>query len=162
MKYILTCTLLLLLLQLPAQHYQIVNNEVKIEKAILFKTGTDVLLPESDDALTIIKKYLDEKTYISQLRVECHADNTGNEAATQLLTEKRALAVCAKLVNMGVDCKRLLAVGFGSTKPVADNNSAEGRALNWRTCFFNAALRGKLIGGMPADGGGKAAGLSCN
>ena len=59
---------------------------------------------------------------------------------------------------MGVDCKRLIAVGFGSAKPVADNSTPEGKAQNRRVSFFNAALRGRLIGGMPADGGGQIAG----
>ena len=63
---------------------------------------------------------------------------------------------------MGVDCKRLVAVGFGNTKPVADNSTPDGKARNSRVSFFNAALRDRLIGGMPADGGGKVAGDACN
>lgn len=63
---------------------------------------------------------------------------------------------------MGADCKRLIAVGFGSTKPVADNNTAEGKAANRRVSFINAALRSRPIGGMPVDGGGKVAGDICN
>ncbi len=145
-----------------AQDYKLEGNEVKIEKQILFETGTDKLKPESTAALEVIKQYLSDKSYISTLRVECHDDNTGNEAAKQLLTEKRAFAVCKKLVEMGVDCKRLIAVGFGSTKPIADNNTPEGKVQNQRVSFFNAGLRGSLIGGMPADGGGRAAGDVCN
>lgn len=71
------------------------------------------------------------------------------------MTEKRAFVICQELINMGVDCKRLLPVGFGAGKPVADNNTPEGRASNRRVTLVNAALRGKLIGGMPADGGGQ-------
>lgn len=145
-----------------AQDYKIENNEVKIEKQVLFETGSDKLKPESTAALEVIKQYLTDKSFISTLRVECHDDNTGNEAAKQLLTEKRAFAVCKKLVEMGVDCKRLIAVGFGSIKPVADNSTSEGKAQNRRVSFFNAALRGRLIGGMPADGGGQIAGDACN
>jgi len=73
------------------------------------------------------------------------------------LTEKRATAVGRWLVAHGIDCKRLLAVGFGSNKPIADNATPDGRAQNRRITISNAALRGRLIGGMPADGGGQPA-----
>lgn len=154
--------ILLLTSSLIAQDYKIENNEVKITKVIMFKTASAELLPESDEALLIIKKYLDDKSYISLLRVEGHTDNGGNANDNQLLSEKRALAVCKRLISLGADCKRLLAVGFGDTKPVADNSTPEGKAENRRISFINAALRGKLIGGLPADGGGKIPGDTCN
>lgn len=157
--FLLLCISTVTILQ--AQDYQLEGNEVKISKAIVFETGTDKLMPESNAALEIIKQYLTNKSYISTLRVEGHTDNNGNASANQTLSEKRALAVCKKLVEMGVDCRRLLPVGFGGSKPVADNSSAEGKAQNRRTGFINAALRGRLIGGMPADGGGKVAGDPC-
>lgn len=160
-RVIFSFALLLFACSLQAQDYTIENGEVKITKEIQFKTASAELLVESDEALSIIKKYLDDKSYITLLRVEVHTDNSGDESANQLLSEQRALAVCKKLVAMGVDCKRLIAAGFGSTKPVSDNSTPEGKAQNRRTGFFNAALRNKLIGGMPADGGGKVAGDPC-
>lgn len=161
MKWLFLSALSLFSIVLHAQDYKLDGNEVKITKQVVFETGSDKLKPESTAALEIIKQYLTDKSYISLLRVEAHTDNTGNAAAGQLLSEKRALAICKKLVEMGVDCKRLVAVGFGSSKPVADNSTAEGKAQNQRINFFNAALRGRLIGGMPADGGGKPAGDPC-
>ncbi|MBK7376214.1 MAG: OmpA family protein [Ferruginibacter sp.] len=149
-------------LVINAQDYKLEGNEVKTAKQVIFETGSDKLKPESMAALETIKQYLADKSYISLLRVECHTDNSGDANAGQLLTEKRALAICKKLVEMGVDCRRLIAVGFGNTKPVADNSTPEGRAQNRRVSFLNAALRNRLIGGMPADGGGKVAGDVCN
>ena len=149
-------------LVINAQDYKLEGNEVKTAKQIIFETGSDELKPESMAALEVIKQYLADKSYISLLRVECHTDNSGDANAGQLLTEKRALAICKKLVEMGVDCRRLIAVGFGNTKPVADNSTPEGKAQNRRVSFLNAALRNRLIGGMPADGGGKVAGDVCN
>lgn len=149
-------------LVINAQDYKLEGNEVKTAKQVIFETGSDKLKPESMAALETIKQYLADKSYISLLRVECHTDNSGDVNAGQLLTEKRALAICKKLVEMGVDCRRLIAVGFGNTKPVADNSTQEGRAQNRRVSFLNAALRNRLIGGMPADGGGKVAGDVCN
>lgn len=162
MKYILTAAFVFCTIILQAQDYKIENNEVKIEKQVLFEAGTANLKPESTAALQIIKKYLEDKSYISLLRVECHTDNSGNNDDNQTLSEKRALAICAALVKMGVDCKRLIAVGFGSTKPVADNTTPGGKAANRRVSFMNAALRNHPIGGLPVDGGGKVAGDSCN
>jgi OOP family OmpA-OmpF porin len=104
-----------------------------------------------------VRAYLEAKSYISSLRIEGH----GDDAASQALTEKRALAVARWLVAKGVDCKRLVAVGFGNTKPVADNSTPEGKAQNRRIAFFNAGLRGRAIGGEPLDGGGKLAGDTC-
>ena len=158
MKLFILSLLLFVCSTLFAQEYKLEGNEVKIEKQVLFETGTDKLKAESTAALEIIKQYLNDKSYISLLRVECHSDNNND----QLLSEKRALAVCKALVKMGVDCKRLIAVGFGASKPIADNSTPEGKAANRRVSFINAALRGHAIGGMPVDGGGNVAGESCN
>ena len=162
MKWNLALLFSLFSLALYAQDYRLEGNEVKISKQIIFETGSEKLKPESMAALETIKQYLAGKSYISLLRVECHTDNAGDASTSQLLTEKRALAICKKLVEMGVDCRRLIAVGFGNTKPVADNSTPDGRAQNRRVGFFNAALRDRLIGGMPADGGGKVAADVCN
>lgn len=165
MKWFFTILLASFAFSLQAQDYKLEGNEVKITKPILFETGSDNLKQESYAALEIIKKYLEDKPYISTLRVECHNQKAGSvyaDSLLQVLSEKRALTVCRALVKMGVDCKRLVAVGFGSTKPIADNSTPEGKAANRRVSFFNAALRERPIGGMPIDGGGKIAGEFCN
>jgi OmpA-OmpF porin, OOP family len=162
MKLFLTILLAFFAITLQAQDYKLEGSEVKITKPVLFETGSAKLKPESTAALEIIKQYLDDKSYISQLRVECHTDNDGDATTNQMLTEKRAVVVCKKLIELGVDCTRLLAVGFGDTKPVADNNTPDGKAENRRVTFVNVALRGHVIGGMPVDGGGKIAGELCN
>lgn len=161
MKSILIALVVLATLPAMAQPYKIENSEVKLEQAIAFKAGSDQLEASSKAALEAVQQLLKDKSYISTLRVECHSDNTGIETNNQTLTEKRALAVSRELVKMGVDCKRLLPVGFGSTKPVADNATPEGKAQNRRTTLIIAGLRGRAIGGMPLDGGGKVAGELC-
>ncbi len=161
MKTILSFLLSVIAITTNAQDYKIENNEVKISKPILFESGTDQLKSASDEALAIIKKYLDEKTYISLLRIESHSDNSGNAEESQRLTEKRSMAVCKALVKTGVDCNRLIATGFGANKPIADNGTAEGKAENRRISFVNVSLKGRVISGLPIDGGGKVAGKSC-
>ncbi len=139
--------------------YHLEGHELKVEGAINFAEGGDKLLPESEKALDAVKTYLDDKKYITTLRVEAHTDAGGE--ASQALSERRALAVARRLIEKGVDCKRLVAVGFGGTKPIAPGDSPEGKAKNRRVSFFNAALMNRLIGGMPADGGGQVAGDVC-
>lgn len=122
-----------------------------------FKTNTATLSETSEVPLNLIADYLAQKDYISLLRIEAHV--TGSDA--QALSEQRAMAVVRALVRRGVDCKRLLPVGFGDSKPIADPTTPEGRAQNPRIEAINAALRGRPIGGMPIDGGGRVAGDPC-
>jgi OmpA-OmpF porin, OOP family len=140
--------------------YDVVGNQLIVPHPIAFVPGT-ADLKDSDDAIAYVAGYLRSKSYVSTLRIEVHSDSQGADDYNQQMSEKRALAVAKALVAKGADCKRLLPVGFGETKPVADNKTADGRAQNRRTWFFNAALRGKPIGGMPTDGGGKVAGDPC-
>lgn len=65
--------------------------------------------------------------------VEGHTDSTGNAAYNQKLSERRAGAVRDTLVNQfGVEASRINAVGYGKERPVADNATSEGRAINRR------------------------------
>ena len=161
-RLLISICLLISVFQIKAQNYKLEGNEVKISKQVFFEAGTDKLKPESNAALQIIKQYLTDKSYISQLRVEGHTANDNDADFNQKLSERRALAVCKKLIELGVNCKRLIAVGFGDTKPVADNSTPEGKVKNRRVSFINVALKGNVIGGLPVDGGGQVAGTLCN
>lgn len=142
--------------------FQMENGAIKLPGPVLFETGKEKLRPESDAILEIVKGYLVAKPAITLLRIEGHTDSTGLAAANQLLSERRALSCARWLVAHGVSCKRVLPVGFGDSKPIAPNNTADGRAMNRRMSFVNASLKGKPIGGMPVDGGGKVAGDPCS
>ncbi len=134
------------------------GNELKLPSPIVFETGSAKLkLEESQVALDYVKSYLNEKSYISLMRIEGHLANNSKSSSEQTLSEQRATAVYEWLVANGIDCKRLLAVGFGSTKPIASNETPEGKAQNNRIQFINAELRNRAIGGMPLDGGGNVA-----
>ncbi len=68
-----------------------------------------------------------------RLAIEGHTDNQGDDAHNQDLSNRRAQAVKAYLVDMHeVDAGRLQTAGFGEGQPVADNSSPEGRAQNRR------------------------------
>ena len=140
-----------------AQSFKIDNNQIVPDKPVLFKAGTAEILKESEETILGIKNFLDQKTYISLLRVEGHVAEGNNK---QRLSEERATAVLNWLVKNGVDCKRLIAVGFGDSKPIAAADSPE-KAGNNRIVFAIAALKGRPLGGMPVDGGGKLAVPAC-
>ena len=144
--------------QLPG----IEKGKLVLKDQVTFKTGSAELTEEGKLALNPVKEFLTQKDYITSFRVEGHTDNSNAESLNQKLSEQRALSVCRWLVENGIDCKRLIAVGFGSTKPLAANDSAENRAMNRRMEFIPAAIRGKAIGEMPVEGGGVIAGDPCN
>ena len=64
-----------------------------------------------------------------------HTDNTGEPELNQQLSEQRAQAVMSYLVDKGIAASRLTAVGYGATRPVASNDTEEGRDENRRTEF---------------------------
>lgn len=140
-----------------------VSNEgrLSVPGPVVFETGSDKLLPESDAVLEHVQKYLGQNPQITLMRIEGHTDSDGNDASNQALSERRAMSVARWLTAKGVDCKRLLPVGFGESRPVGDNATEEGKAKNRRTAFYNAAVKGKPIRGRPVDGGGKPAGNPC-
>jgi OOP family OmpA-OmpF porin len=99
---------------------------------IFFDTNADKLRPESAPVLKQIGDMLVSHPDM-KLAIEGHTDNVGAAAANQTLSDKRAAAVKAYLVqNFQVDAARLTSKGFGSTKPVAPNDDEAGRQKNRR------------------------------
>ncbi len=136
------------------------GNALALPSEIVFATdGAALDEAASSAALWYLVDYLAAKSYISTLRIEGHDSDAG--ASAQTVTEQRALAVATWLVAHGVACDRLVAVGFGNNKPIADNSTAEGKSQNRRIAVINTALRGRAIGGLALDGGGQDAGAVC-
>lgn len=98
---------------------------------IRFATGSDVPLPESEGSLADLASALKQDPKL-RLRVEGHTDAVAGDAYNLDLSQRRARQVLAALVKRGVEERRLQAQGFGRTRPVADNATAQGRALNRR------------------------------
>ncbi|HEX3928240.1 MAG TPA: OmpA family protein [Gemmatimonadales bacterium] len=99
---------------------------------ILFNTGSDQIRGESTPTLKEIGDMLTQHADL-HLTIEGHTDNTGTVAGNQTLSEKRAASVRQYLIdNYRVEGARLKSVGYGQTKPVASNDTAEGRQNNRR------------------------------
>jgi OOP family OmpA-OmpF porin len=102
---------------------------------ILFDFDKAVLKEQFKSELDETKVVFDQNPDL-QVTVEGHTDSTGSDAYNQKLSERRAKAVVRYLEqNVGVDPSRLSAVGYGESKPVASNDTAEGRAKNRRVEF---------------------------
>jgi OmpA-OmpF porin, OOP family len=97
-----------------------------------FETGTTKLTPDSvptiDSLTAILKAYS-----TAGFRLEGHTDNTGDPAANKKLSQDRADAIKALLVQGGIADSRINTAGFGAEKPVASNDTEDGRLKNRRT-----------------------------
>jgi OmpA-OmpF porin, OOP family len=97
-----------------------------------FETGTATLTAASgatvDQLATLLKAYPSVN-----VTLEGHTDATGDAAANKQLSEQRAEAVKAKLVQAGIGAERISTGGFGQERPLATNDTEEGRARNRRT-----------------------------
>ena len=101
---------------------------------ITFATGKADLKPESMTEIARIAKLMTEHPELN-FEVQGHCDATGSDAVNDPLSQKRAEAVVAALIEQGIAAGRLSAVGKGSHEPVADNGTDEGRAKNRRVEF---------------------------
>lgn len=98
---------------------------------IYFDTDRATLRPDSEPTLVQVRGLLTERPTL-RLVVAGHTDAVGTDAHNQSLSERRAEAVVAWLTARGVAAGRLQSAGHGEAQPVADNATAEGRALNRR------------------------------
>ncbi len=104
---------------LPSIHFE-------INEAYLKHESLQIL----DQLVLALKKYPRIK-----LEIQGHTDSTGDRESNQTLSEKRAEVVRDYLVKQGVGPERLLTVGYGQDRPLASNNTEDGRTLNRRTQF---------------------------
>ena len=100
-------------------------------EGIEFDSGSDRLRPASDSTLRQVAAALQAKPEL-KVEVEGHTDNVGADAANLALSERRAKAVAARLVALGVPAGQLTSAGYGASRPIASNETPEGRQRNRR------------------------------
>ena len=105
---------------------------VRVELDVKFDFDKDRVKEESYGDIKNLADFMNQYPQTTTT-VEGHTDSVGSDAYNQGLSERRANAVRNVLVNQyGVDGERVNAVGYGETRPVADNASDSGRAINRR------------------------------
>ena len=97
-----------------------------------FATGSADITDEFARVLDGAAQVINEHPEIQLLEIQGHTDNTGTDAINNPLSQARADAVRNYLISKGVDPSRLVAKGYGSTKPVASNATEQGRYQNRR------------------------------
>jgi outer membrane protein OmpA-like peptidoglycan-associated protein len=130
------------------------QSQVFIEGKIVFDTNKAVIRPGSERKLETLLQFLKEHPEVTRLRIEGHTDAQASEEHNQELSARRALAVADWLVDHGVQNTRLIAVGFGESRPLGPNELAAGRSENRRTEFHVAEVNGRpFLGKDPYAGG---------
>jgi len=101
-------------------------------KNIEFSSNSSELPASASIELNKLVVLLKENNTI-QVQISGHTDNTGKEEENKKLSANRALAILNYLMEEGIEKNRLSYQGFGSSKPIASNDTTEGRAKNRRT-----------------------------
>ena len=105
---------------------------ITLSGSVLFTSGQSELLPAAQMKLNEVAKALTEQDPESRMVVEGHTDSQGGVEFNEKLSQQRAQAVRDYLVSRGVAADRITAEGFGPSRNVGDNATAEGRANNRR------------------------------
>lgn len=110
------------------------ESEPIVLKNVFFATNSAELRPESKNELDKLKQLLEENPKM-RIRLNGHTDSEGDDAKNMDLSDRRAHSVRTYLISKGIAADRMDAKGYGESKPVATNDTPEGRQQNRRTEF---------------------------
>src|SRR5262249_16272159 len=112
-----------------------ISTSTPIEFQVYGKTRFETITPISEEVLKEIKNALDQHPEILKLEVQGHTDDSGTEEFNQRLSQERADGVRQWLIDAGVPASKLVAKGYGFSKPRGDNRIRTGRTVNRRVQF---------------------------
>jgi len=119
----------------PVLKAKVVGKKIEISEKVMFEFDKAIIKIDSHGLLGDVAKVLEEHGDIDKIRIEGHTDSEGKNSYNKKLSQKRADAVKAFLVQAGIDESRLEAVGYGEERPVGDNATDDGREKNRRVEF---------------------------
>ena len=105
--------------------------QVTFKSDVLFDTNSAALKAGAYDEMTRVAQVLNQYPETT-IMIAGHTDSTGAESYNQQLSERRAEAVKTALSGQGVSPARMSTIGYGESKPIADNNNESGRQMNRR------------------------------
>jgi outer membrane protein OmpA-like peptidoglycan-associated protein len=111
------------------------DERIEILEKVYFQPGRSNVLPRSARLVDQIGRVLKRHPEIVLVEVQGHTDSRGSKAMNDSLSQARAKAVVAALVKRGIAPGRLAARGYGPSRPVATNDTAQGRERNRRVEF---------------------------
>lgn len=121
----------------PEPRVEITDDKIVITEKIQFEHNKAKIRSVSDDLLAEIARVINENPRLKKIRIEGHASADGRREHNMALSKRRAEAVRDHLVRRGkVDAARLEAEGHGPDRPIADNETKEGREANRRVEFM--------------------------
>lgn len=119
----------------PDMRSKLITEGKLVTQGILFDVNSDKIKPESAGTLKSIADVLKENASV-KVKIIGHTDSDGNDATNLALSKKRSVSVKDALnKEYGIDASRMETDGFGESKPIADNGTAEGKANNRRVEF---------------------------
>lgn len=119
----------------PPSRVEVRDNKIEIREKIQFEHAKATIKDESHDLLNEIVKVIQENPHIKKIAIEGHASSDGNKAFNRKLSDDRAKSVRTYLVDHGISGATLTAKGYGDDKPIANNDTEEGREKNRRVEF---------------------------
>lgn len=120
----------------PPARVEVRDNKIEIKEKIQFAYNKATILEQSFSLMDEIAALMVKHPHLKKIAIEGHASSEGDAAHNVTLSDARAKAVMTYLVGKGVDAGRLTAKGFGAKRPIADNDSEEGREKNRRVEFL--------------------------
>jgi hypothetical protein len=125
-----------------------VPDRIELREKVQFAKDSARILEVSHAVLDEAVAEIQAHPTIRKIRVEGHASADGNDAHNLDLSARRAASVREYLVSKGVPADLLVAEGFGETRPIADNETSEGREANRRVELHVVEVEGagRLLG----------------
>jgi outer membrane protein OmpA-like peptidoglycan-associated protein len=124
---------------------QVVSKGMFSTKDILFDVNKATIKPQSFTTINKIATFMKEYPSIS-FSIEGHTDSDGDAVSNQALSEARSEAIKQALIKFGIRDYRLRTKGYGESKPLTSNATAEGKSINRRVEFIS--LTGTIEGGL--------------
>ncbi len=119
----------------PPPRVEVRDNKIEIHEKIQFEYNKSTIKEESFSLMDEIADVIKKNPHIKKIAIEGHASSEGNKQYNKRLSDSRAKSVMKYLVDKGIPAEALTATGFGSERPIAENDTEEGREKNRRVEF---------------------------